>query len=159
MPVCYRYHCNEQDARSALNEGFMKILKGLDAIDGEVNFYAWSKRVMVNSLIDEYRRSKKHNQHLAYKESERELEFFSCWAQNDAENLMGYEHLLSLLRELPTVSAQVFNLYVLDGYSHKEIGEMLGISDGTSKWHLSTARKLLREKLERIEFLQEKWII
>lgn len=58
---------------------------------------------------------------------------------------------MKLVNELPDVSAKVFNLYVIDGYNHKEIGDMLNMSEGTSKWHLSTARKILREKLEQIE--------
>lgn len=159
MPVCYRYHHNEEDARAALNLGFMKILKGLDVIEGEVNFNAWSKRIVVNCLIDEYRRSKKHNEYIAYKETDRELEFTSSSSVNEGEGAIGYENLMVLIRELPSVSAQVFNLYVIDGYNHKEIGELLGMSEGTSKWHLSTARKMLRDKLEKLETLQTKLVV
>jgi RNA polymerase sigma factor (sigma-70 family) len=159
MPVCFRYHHNEEDARAALNLGFMKVLKGLDALEGEVNFNAWSKRIMVNCLIDEYRRSKKHNEHLSYKETDRELEFTDSSTLNEGEGTIGYENLLALIRELPPVSAQVFNFYVIDGYNHKEIGELLGISEGTSKWHLSTARKILRDKLDKLESLQTKMVI
>ena len=70
---------------------------------------------------------------------------------NDAESNIGFENIMKLVNELPEVSAKVFNLYVIDGYNHKEIGDMLNMSEGTSKWHLSTARKILREKLEQIE--------
>ncbi len=159
MPVCFRYHNNEEDAREALNLGFMKILKGLDAMEGEMNFNAWSKRIMVNCLIDEYRRNKKHNEALAYKESDRELEFSCSSSLNEGETSMGYENLIALIRELPSVSSKVFNLYVIDGYNHKEIGALLGISEGTSKWHLSTARKILRDKLEKLESQQTKMVI
>jgi RNA polymerase sigma-70 factor (ECF subfamily) len=72
---------------------------------------------------------------------------------------MGYENLIALIRELPSVSSKVFNLYVIDGYNHKEIGALLGISEGTSKWHLSTARKILRDKLEKLETQQTKMVI
>jgi len=60
---------------------------------------------------------------------------------------------------LPVISGRVFNLYVIDGYNHKEIGELLGMSEGTSKWHLSTARKLLREKLEKMENQHQRMVI
>lgn len=159
MPVCFRYHHNEEDARAALNVGFMKILVGLTAIEGEVNFQAWSKRIMINCLIDEYRKTKRHREHLAYKETDRELEFTGTSSSNDGESAMGYENVMALLKELPSASARVFELYVIDGYNHKEIGELLNMSEGTSKWHLSTARKILREKLERMDNINRKMVV
>ena len=66
---------------------------------------------------------------------------------------------MNLVKELPEVSGRVFNLYVIDGYNHKEIGDLLGISEGTSKWNLSTARKLLRDKLEKIENQHQRMVI
>src|SRR5574343_297054 len=74
MPVCFRYHKNEEDARSSLNMGFMKILKGLESVDVEVNFAAWSKRVMVNTLIDEYRKKKHYDEHIRSEEHTSELQ-------------------------------------------------------------------------------------
>ena len=64
-----------------------------------------------------------------------------------------------MIKELPETTATVFNMYVIDGYSHKEIGDILGMSDGTSKWHLSTARKILREKLEKLESRTKRMVI
>lgn len=151
MPVCMRYHNHEEDARSSLNIGFMKLLKGLETVDEKVNFAAWSKRIIVNTLIDEYRKKKNYASYVVGRETERELESFGRFEANKAENNLGYENLLKLIEQLPTATAKVFNLYVIDGYNHREIGELLEMSEGTSKWHLSTARKLLREKLEKIE--------
>jgi RNA polymerase sigma-70 factor (ECF subfamily) len=159
MPVCYRYHNNEEDARSSLNIGFMKILKGLDTIDEQVNFAAWSKRIMINTLIDEYRKKKNYQNHVASKETERELDVEASPSANEAESDLGYQNLLTLISQLPEISGRVFNLYVIDGYNHKEIGDLLGMSEGTSKWHLSTARKLLREKLEKIENQNQRMVI
>ncbi len=159
MPVCFRYHLNEEDARAALNMGFMKILKGLEAIDEEFNFNAWSKRIMINSLIDEYRRNKKHREHLQYRETERELEVNVDSVVNSADSNFGYNTIMKMVENLPPISAKVFSLYVVDGYNHKEIGELLGISEGTSKWHLSTARKILRDKLEKIETGHKKMVV
>lgn len=159
MPICFRYHKNEEDARSSLNIGFMKILKGLESVDKNVNFTAWSKRIMINTLIDEYRKKKNYLSHISSKETERELDIHSDVSINEAESDMGYENILKLIKCLPEISGRVFNLYVIDGFNHKEIGELIGISEGTSKWHLSTARKILREKLEKLETQNQRMVI
>lgn len=161
MPYCLRYHNNDEDARSSLNLAFLKIIKGIETIDIEsVNFNAWIKKITTNTLIDEYRKSKIHLTHYVGKETERELDFHSEVIQNDAESDFGCASIMKLLTQIPTVSAHVFNLYVIDGYNHREIGEKLDISEGTSKWHLSTARKLLREKLEKMNAsLPQKMVI
>lgn len=151
MPVCFRYHSHEEDARSSFNLGFIKILKGLGSIGDDLNFAGWSKRIMVNTLIDEYRKSKNYSSRVSSRESEWELEVQGQSYDNDGESSLGYEVILKMVSELPELSGKVFNLYVIEGYSHKEIGELLEMSEGTSKWHLSTARKLLRERIEKAE--------
>ncbi|NRA12976.1 MAG: RNA polymerase sigma factor [Crocinitomicaceae bacterium] len=159
MPVCFRYNKNEEDARAAYNSGFLKILKGLKKVDEGINFNAWAKRIMVNSLIDEYRKNKKYNTQITKSDNERELDFHSKGHDNEAESNLGCENIMMLVKELPGTTAKVFNLYVIEGYSHKEIGKLLEMSEGTSKWHLSTARKSLREKLERLENQNQRMVI
>jgi RNA polymerase sigma-70 factor (ECF subfamily) len=157
MSVCMRYYSNAEDARFAFNNGFLKIITGLSSVNlDDINFAAWSKRVMVNVLIDEYRRNRNHQTMIFAKETDRELELHASNAGNDGEAGLDYEALMGLLKTIPSISANVFTLYVIDGYNHKEIGELLGITEGTSKWHLSTARKHLRDRLEEIELLNEK---
>lgn len=151
MPLCLRVHTNEEDARSSLNIAFLKIIKGLEGIDlHQINFNAWSKRITNNTLIDEYRKKKIQMTHYISKETDRELDYYAESSQNEAISDFGCDVILKMLKEIPESSAQVFNLYVIDGYNHREIGELLEMSEGTSKWHLSTARKLMREKLEKI---------
>ncbi len=161
MPLCLRYHSNEEDARSSLNIAFLKIIKSIETINvEEVNFNAWAKKITTNTLIDEYRKAKNHLAHYQSKETDRELDFHAENIQNDAESDFGCDSIMKLLTQIPDVSAKVFNLYVIDGYSHKEIAEQLDMSEGTSKWHLSTARKLLREKLEKMNSsLPQKMVI
>ena len=159
LPICFRYNKNEEDARAAYNTGFIKILKGLGKLDEKVNFTAWSKRLMINSLIDEYRKNKKYNERITRSDSERDLDFYSTGVTNTAESDLGCENILMLIDTLPETSAQVFNLYVIDGYPHKEIADKLGMSEGTSKWHLSTARKILREKIEKLENMNKRMVI
>lgn len=152
MPLCLRFHSNEEDARSSLNIAFLKITKGLGGIDlKEVNFNAWSKRITNNTLIDEYRKNKIQTDHYVSKETDRELDYYSDGNQNEAISDFGCDVIMKMLKEIPETSSHIFNLYVIDGYTHREIGELLGMSEGTSKWHLSTARKLLREKIEKME--------
>lgn len=149
MPLCFRYHKNEVDARAAFNMGFLKIIKSLEKLDlEEVIFAAWSKRIMTNVLIDDYRKNKNHKEKISIRDNERELEFHSKTGQNEAESNFGEENIMRLLDKLKPATKQVFMLYVIDGYNHREIGEMLEMSEGTSKWHLSTARKDLRELIE-----------
>lgn len=151
MPVCFRYHNNEEDARSSFHLAFMKILKNLKDTPTQLNFIPWAKRITINTLIDEYRKQRNYSSKVTGKETDRELEVHGSHFENDGEQEIGYELILKLVAELPEVTAKVFNLFVVEGYSHKEIAEMLEMSEGTSKWHLSTGRKILREKLEAIE--------
>jgi len=159
MPVCFRYNNNEEDARAALNQGFLKILAGLKQMDGEFNFGAWARRIMVNSLIDEYRKNKRYTDHIAKSDNERELDYHATGTKNEGESNLGYDTIMKLLEALPEATAYVFKLYVIEGFSHKEIGDQLDISEGTSKWHLSTARKMLREKLEALENHKQRMVI
>ncbi len=155
--LCMRYYSNHEDARHALNNGFLKIVNGLQNVDlDELNFAAWAKRIIVNTLIDEYRKNKNHNQSIIAKETESELANSAERVENLGSLELNYQEILDLLKTIPPISAHVFTLYVIDGYNHKEIGDLLEISEGTSKWHLSTARKLLRDRLELMENRFEK---
>lgn len=151
IPLCRRYHNNAEDARSSLNIAFLKILQNIGKLDiHSVNFDAWSKRIITNTLIDEYRKQKFQNDHYLKKETERELDYHSSTTENEGLHNLNYQTLLSLLDELPENTKIVFNLFVIEGYSHQEICEKLSIPLGTSKWQLSIAKKMLQEKLERL---------
>ncbi|MDX1652346.1 MAG: RNA polymerase sigma factor [Brumimicrobium sp.] len=150
MPLCMRYHKNEEDARAIYNVGYMKILNNLENTDfKEIPFAAWAKRIMTNTLIDEYRKNKRYHQKISKRDNERELEYHSEGIRNKAESNFGESEIMKLLDLLKPATKQVFMLYVIEGYSHKEIGEILDMSEGTSKWHLSTARKDLRDMLNK----------
>jgi RNA polymerase sigma-70 factor (ECF subfamily) len=150
-----RYHNNEHDARASYNLAFMKIIKNLDSLNWEeVSFAAWIRKVMNNTLIDEYRKVKRQRERYPSKETDRELEYHSNGSKNKALSNIGEGEILNLLNLLNPDRKRVFMLYAIEGYSHKEISEIMGIPEGTSKWHLSNARKELKvmiEKLERIE--------
>lgn len=161
MPLCMRYMINAEDARFVLNTAFIKIIQGLQQTNiEEISFYGWSKRIITNSLIDEYRKMKLQQTHYLKKETERELEILAHETSNEADSNFGLEVLMKLIDELPELHGMVFKMYVMDDFSHKEIAEQLQISEGTSKWHLSVARKILREKIEKMEnFALKKMVI
>lgn len=149
MSVCLRYAKSESEAVSLLNNGFLKILNNLEKYKPEVPFEAWIRRVMINSIIDEYRKNKKHKEHIVYKEFQDFESNEGLVNYNEADRLLDAEQIQGLIRRLPPVSQKVFNLSVVDGYNHREIGEILGIAEGTSKWHLSFARKSLQEMIRK----------
>lgn len=146
MAVCLRYEKNKEDAEELLNLAFYKILTRLDKYNDDTPFEAWIRRITINTVIDEFRK-KNRDRHAFFDQLEGHVPV-SSMDFNEADRQFDAEELEIMIRELPPVSQKVFNLYVIDGYNHKEIGEMLGISEGTSKWHLSTARKTLKKKLK-----------
>ncbi|MEL6593072.1 MAG: RNA polymerase sigma factor [Bacteroidota bacterium] len=147
MSVSIRYVKQEADAVALVNLGFLKILQNLERKKANVPLEAWIRRIMINTIIDEFRK------HRRYRETHQQTEFTdtdrydSYTDLNEAALKMEAEALEALIQRLPSMSQQVFNLYAIDGYSHKEIAEMLGMSDGTSKWHVAFARKKLKQWL------------
>ncbi|MBI1316426.1 sigma-70 family RNA polymerase sigma factor [bacterium] len=148
MGICLRYEKNREDAEALLNMAFFKILTRMDQYSDAIPFEAWAKRVTINTVIDEFR--KKTRDKLDFVESFDYSMPLDSMDYNEAEQRYDAESLEALIRTLPPISQKVFNLYILDGYNHKEIGEMLSISEGTSKWHLSTARKTLQGLLRKL---------
>ena len=147
MGVCYRYKNQEEDAAALMNAGFLKILTNLDKYKPEIPFEAWAKRIMINTIIDEFRKNRKVRELIEYKDFSETDDFEAFIDFNKAAEAFDAEELENLIKKLPPVSQKVFNLYAIDGYKHQEISELLDISEGTSKWHLSFARKKLQEML------------
>ncbi len=144
MAVCARYRRDDQEAAAAVNSGFLKIIQNLDRYDPAAPFIAWIRRIMINTLIDEFRRQKKWRAQTVFPEDiEREASNEPVdW--NEAEQRLHVEYLENLLRRLPPMSQKVFNLFAIDGFTHREIAQSLDISEGTSKWHVNQARRQLQ---------------
>ncbi len=147
MSICIRYTRNEDTAKEILNIGFLKILTNLEKFRAEVPFKAWIRKIMVNTLIDEFRKQKKLHSNIEFVEDYLETGNFS--EANSAIQNLNAQQIRLFISQLPPASKQVFNLYAIDGYTHKEIGELLEISEGTSKWHLNSAREKLKEMIEK----------
>jgi len=150
MSICIRYTQSYEEAQEALNMGFLKVLNNLEKYQSHIPFKAWIRRVIINTLIDEYRKEKKHKDNIKYVEDFEELPVAA--AVNDAISKMNVEEIHKLIVQLPPMSQKVFNLYVVDGFEHKEIADMLGISEGTSKWHLHFSREQLKGMLTKMAY-------
>jgi RNA polymerase sigma factor (sigma-70 family) len=146
MSICMRYSKDKDTASEVLNMGYMKILKNLSTYKPEIPFKAWIRRIMVNTLIDEYRKNKKEREKVTYVEEYFDNSDFSD--VNEALSKISCTQIFEQVNLLPEATKKVFNLFAIDGYSHKEIGELLHISEGTSKWHLNAARQKLKEYIE-----------
>jgi RNA polymerase sigma factor (sigma-70 family) len=138
--VCLKYSRSRVDAEDNLQDGFILLFEKIGQYRFQGSFEGWAKRLMVNNVLQKYRT---HG-------------IFDLVSENMPEELdvevdddeVPMDFLLKIIQELPDRYRMVFNLYVTDGYSHKEISEMLNISDGTSKSNLARARMILKEKIE-----------
>ena len=148
MSICLRYVNSREEAREMFNIGFFRILSNLKKYQLDTSFKSWINKVMVNVLIDEYRKEKKHHEHIEYVETYQETEEHA--EINNALVKMDVEEINSLIIKLPPVSQKVFNMYVIDGFSHKEIAATLGMSDGTSRWHLNFSKQRLKEMIQNL---------
>ena len=143
MSICLRYSKNREDAIEVLNDSFLKVFKKLDTYDQEKPFKAWLRRILINTSLDYIRLNKKHFYHsdIDHVESAEFVEEIGL-------SSLSYEEILAMVQSLPPSYKTVFNLYVIDGYSHQEIAEMLKISEGTSKSNLFKARMHLKKILK-----------
>lgn len=144
--ISKRYQQNDADIDEAINRGFLKVIQKLHTYDPSNSFEGWYKKILVNTNIDIYRSSKRHQERMLYVDSVQDYEQTLVEVKHSDEQ-HSYESLLKMIKSLPPMTRQVFNLFAIDGYAHKEIAEILDISVGTSKWHVSDARKKLKASL------------
>ncbi|MCB0479869.1 MAG: sigma-70 family RNA polymerase sigma factor [Flavobacteriales bacterium] len=151
MGICMRYKNNQEDGIAILNDAFLKILHNLPELKPHVPFEPWAKRITINCCINEYRKNKRNPEFLLFDPNVPMDYYLPLYQHGDNEVAVpriSMESLRALLDKLPNSSQEVFQLYVLEGYNHMEIGSILGISEGTSKWHLNNARKILKALLK-----------
>jgi RNA polymerase sigma-70 factor (ECF subfamily) len=145
LGVCLRYAKNKMEAEDILQEGYIKVFKNLTSYKFEGSFEGWVRRIMVNTAINYYRASIKYVQSLD--DDELNAKDIPSAVMNDQ---LSTKELLKVIQELPEGYRVVFNLYAIEGYSHKEIAEILEISESTSKSQLSRARVALQNKLKML---------
>jgi RNA polymerase sigma factor (sigma-70 family) len=147
MSICIRYCRDKQEAGSRLNLSFLKILQHLEQFDQSGSFKAWISKITLRSIIDEFRAQQKHyQQHVYYDQVTEEMDWRHEEASHHVEDF-DLEHVMSAINRLSPMDKQVFNLFAIDGYAHKEIAGLLNISEGTSKWHVHEARRKIKEVL------------
>jgi len=152
MSVAFRYKKNEEDAAALSNDAFLKILTNIKKYNSNRPFAAWIRRIAINTAIDDYRKNKKREEMF---EAEDNFEGLEEVTYNAVDDTIEAEELNSMILALPKATRVVFNLFALDGYSHKEITEELGIGLETSKWHMKEARKRLKSLLIKRQGLNE----
>lgn len=140
--LCLKYSKNYSEAQDNLQDAFICIYEKIYQFKHKGSFEGWMKRIAINTALKRYRNQKvfslNHEENLIQPENDY------------SENKISLQELLKCIQELPNRYRMVFNLYVLDGYSHKEIAEMMDISVGTSKSNLARGRQILKEKVNSI---------
>ena len=140
--ICLRYMNSHNDAQDALQEGFIKVYNKISSYSFSGSFEGWMKRIFINTSIELIRKKKYHRDIDYLKESEIKMTSKIEIGSMDAKKM------IDLIQKLPQGYRTVFNMYVIDGYSHKEISKVLSISESTSKTQLFKARKQLQIKLK-----------
>ena len=138
LPVCMRYANNDDDARDIVHEGFIKVFRHISKYKIGTSFQAWIKRIMVNASIDYYRKESRK------RTSDLDVAYDLKSSDEDAVSKLNAEEIIKALQLLSPIYRSVFNLYVVEGYSHKEVSDILGISESTSRSNLVKARIKLR---------------
>lgn len=139
--VCIRYAHTTLEAEDILQNAFIKVFSKCDLYTGKGSLEGWIKRVVVNTAIETFRQNQ--GKYTTSLEDNEQLQLTSDVGTDQT----GYKDLLRLVQQLPVGYRTVFNLYAIEGYAHKEIAEILGISEGASKSQLSRARQWLQERL------------
>lgn len=146
MNVCRRYANDLGEAKSLVNEGMLKVFKQLDKYSKELSFGGWVRRIMVNTAIDHYRREKIFQNRF----KDIEGKDYPNTYQEDVLDKISAEELLALVQDLPPAYRIVFSLYAVEEYTHKEIAEHLGISEGASKSNYAKAKAKLQIALTNL---------
>lgn len=146
MGVCLRYCRDKSEAKDILQEGFIKVFENIDSFKGTGSLEGWVRRVIVNKALDNIRKNKKMRHSVNVDDVSYQLP-----KHDHIEEKMMADDLLKLVQQLPDGFRTVFNLYAIEGYSHKEIADKLEISENTSKSQYSRARAHLRKMLEELQ--------
>lgn len=146
MTVCLRYMKDTQEAEDVLQDGFIKVFQNLKTYQNSGSLEGWIRRIIVNTALDQIRKNRK----IGFTEDVEEVGYKIENTDFTFEGLVA-DDLLKMIADLPDGYKVVFNMFAIEGYSHKEIAETLGITESTSKSQFSRARAFLRSKLEKIE--------
>lgn len=142
MAVVKRYIDEDMQAEEVLNNGYLRAFQKIGQYNFQGSFEGWLRKIVFHAVSDYVKQYTRYNENIVLVEKDQ-------FIHKDHADKIYYNELLQLVQSLPLATRAVFNMYILDGFSHKEIGKELGISEGTSKWHLSEGRRILKEKIEK----------
>lgn len=143
MGVVRRYIDHTEQAEEVLNNGFLRAFQKIDQYTFQGSFEGWLRKIVFHAVSDYVKQNSRYNEKIMLVEKDQ-------YVEKDHADRMYYNELLEMVQSLPVATRSVFNMYVMEGLSHKEIGKVLGISEGTSKWHLSEGRRILKDKIEKL---------
>ncbi|MCR9017095.1 RNA polymerase sigma factor [Aquiflexum gelatinilyticum] len=141
MSVALRYSNSREEACEIINDSFMKAFDKIGQYDNQNSFKGWLRRILINTSIDYYRKNIKHTAVMDIEKADTET------LDPDIIDQLSADDILGVLRDLPEILRIIFNMYEIEGYSHNEISEQLGIPSSTSRTYLARAKKKLREKI------------
>ncbi len=154
ISVCIRYTHDKQDAAILFNTSFLKILNKLNQYNGKGSFEGWCKKILINTFIDEYRKTEKYRENIYVTAPDEMVLLSSNQPIYSRDMAIDADEIIAMVRQLPDLTAKVFNLVAIDGYRHQEVAEMLGIGLSASKWHYASAKKRLQKMIK--DFLRKK---
>lgn len=140
--VCLRYAGKVEEAEDILQEGFIKVFRKIDSFRGDGSFEGWVRRIFVNTAIEHFRKKNYLQPITEYEENTIEGKYLSVL------DSLAEKDIIQLVQQLSPGYRTVFNMYVVEGYTHKQIADILGISEGTSKSQLSRAKIILQEMVK-----------
>lgn len=144
MGVVRRYIDQEMQAEEVLNNGFLRAFQKVEQYTFQGSFEGWLRKIVFHAVSDYVKQNVRYNEKIVLVEKDQ-------YVHKDHADKLYYNQLLELVQGLPDATRAVFNMYVMEGFSHKEIGKLLNISEGTSKWHLSEGRRVLKDKIEKLQ--------
>lgn len=144
MALVRRYIDHEMQAEEIMNNGFLRAFQKVKQYNFQGSFEGWLRKIIFHAVADYVKQNTRYTDKVLLVEKDE-------YVHKDHADKLYYDQLLQLVQLLPDATRTVFNMYVMDGFTHKEIGNILGISEGTSKWHLSEGRRVLKEKIEAME--------
>ncbi len=150
LVVCMRYTRNRQEAEDVLQDGFIRVFDNIKKFSFNGSFEGWIRRIMINCALRNFRKSSYQKEQIGIAED------YDIPTNAKIYDKLSEQELLKMIDELPDGYKMVFNLYAIEGYSHKEIADMMDINEGTSRSQLNKARKYLQKKLIELQEIEDK---
>lgn len=145
MSIAIKYFNNQDDAAICVNDSFIKICNNIKKYDQKHSFITWSKTILIRTVLDEIRKQKKYKETIVITN---EVEIYEKNEANNYYEIQDLKPLKNSLKKLPNATRNIINLHLIEGFSHKEIAEMMKISIQTSQWHVKTGKQKLRKLLD-----------